>query len=302
MDIKQLNTLVTLHECGFNVTETAEKLFVVQSAVSQQLSRLEKELGTRLFVRAGKRLVGLTEAGQMVLDYAHDALIIRDNILAVGEDKEGEVTALRLGATHAQARYVLPAVIKEFRQRYPDSTFQIMQGTPSELVEMAVTDKVDMAICTEQLGQYPLLKAFSCYRWNRRLVAPEGHPVFSSKPMSLESICKYPLITYTYGFTGAEHIDSILNRAGLSPQIVLTAVDTDVIKTYVREELGVGIIAGMAWSGEDEGLQSFDLSGLLPWETTWVAYHRDKFLKSYQVHFLELITSMVLDNGVIRTA
>ncbi len=302
MDIKQLGTLVALVECGFNVTETAERLFVVQSAVSQQLSRLEKELGTQLIIRKGKRLVDLTEAGHAVLQYAQRLLVLRDSIHAVCEDQSHpQQGLLRIGATHAQARYILPLLVRRFRERYPQIGLQIQQGTPADLVEMALTGKVDLSICTEQLVDHPDLNALRCYRWNRCLVAPPGHPVFKRKPLSLEAICEYPLITYSFGFTGAGHIGSILSRAGLNPDIVLTAVDSDVIKTYVRENLGIGIIAQMAYSAEeDTDLKALPLDQLLPWETTWVAYSRDKFLRRHELYFIDLVTEKVLDNGKPR--
>ncbi|MGD9164063.1 MAG: LysR substrate-binding domain-containing protein, partial [Chromatiales bacterium] len=233
MELRQLTSLVTLAESGFNVTLAAEQLHLVQSAVSQHLARLEEELGTQLFVRKGKRLIALTAAGESVLNYARQALAIRENILAVGRDHVDESSGvLRIGTTHTQARYVLPAVIRAFRQLFPAVSLQIHQGTPKQLVEMALTDRVDFSICTEELGEHSTLTAIPCYRWNRGLIAPKGHPVLSQKPLSLESICNYPLITYTFGFTGANHMQTTFVRNGLQPNVVLTAADTDVIKTY----------------------------------------------------------------------
>lgn len=302
MELRQLNTLVALAESGFKVTEAAERLCLVQSAVSQHLARLEKELGTRVFVRKGKRLVGLTAAGERVLGYARQALAVRENILAVGRDHVDETHGvLRIGTTHTQARYVLPPVIRAFRQLYPSVSLQIHQGTPQELVEMAYSNRVDFSICTEELGDHSGLTAIPCYRWNRGLVAPKGHPVLKRRPLSLEAICEYPLITYTFGFTGAGHMQTTFARAGLRPEVVLSAVDTDVIKTYVRERLGVGLIASMAYSPEqDRDLALRDLSQLLPWETTWIAYHSDKYLRRFQQRFIDLLADMVLDNGVVK--
>jgi LysR family cys regulon transcriptional activator len=274
----------------------------VQSAVSQHLARLESELGTQIFVRKGKRLIALTAAGEEVLKYARQALSIRENILAVGRDHVEESSGvLRLGTTHTQARYVLPKVIRAFRQRFPAVSLQIHQGTPQQLVEMVLTDRVDLSICTEELGEHSSLNAIPCYRWNRSLIAPKGHPVLEQKPLSLESICRYPLITYTFGFTGAYHIQTTIARAGLRPNVVLTAADTDVIKTYVREGLGIGLIASMGYSPEqDQDLEARDLSHMLPWETTWVAYHKDKYLRRYQQIFIDLMDQMVLENGVSK--
>ena len=302
MELRQLTSLVALAESGFNVTQAAEQLCLVQSAVSQHLARLEEELGTQLFVRKGKRLIALTAAGEEVLNYARQALAIRENILAVGRDHVEESSGvLRIGTTHTQARYVLPAVIRAFRRIFPAVSLQIHQGTPRELVEMALRDRVDFSICTEELGEHSSLNAIPCYRWNRSLIALKEHPVFAGKPLSLESICSYPLITYTFGFTGASHMQNTFARAGLQPDVALTAADTDVIKTYVREGLGIGLIASMAYSPEqDRDLEMRDLSHMLPWETTWVAYHKDKYLRRYQQQFIDLLVEMVMENGVTK--
>jgi LysR family cys regulon transcriptional activator len=303
MELRQLTSLVALAESGFNVTLAAQQLHLVQSAVSQHLALLEQELGTQLFTRKGKRLIALTAAGEEVLNYARQALAIRENILAIGRDHVEESRGvLRLGTTHTQARYVLPSVIRAFRRTFPNVSVQIHQGTPQQLVEMVHTDRVDLSICTEELGEHSSLTAIPCYRWNRGLIAPKGHPVLAQKPLSLESICSYPLITYTFGFTGASHMQTTFARAGLQPNVVLTAADTDVIKTYVREGMGIGLIASMAYSPEqDQDLEMRDLSHMLPWETTWVAYHKDKYLRRYQQKFIDLMDEMVLENGVTKT-
>jgi LysR family cys regulon transcriptional activator len=302
MELRQLNSLVALEETGFNVTLAAKQLFLVQSAVSQHLAQLEQELGTQLFMRKGKRLIGLTAAGEEVLSYARQALAIRENILDIGREHVEEGSGLlRIGTTHAQACYVLPAVIRAFRKIFPKVNLQINQGTPQQLVELVATDRVDFSICTEELGEHSSLTAIPCYRWNRSLIALKGHPVLSEKPLSLEQICKYPLITYTFGFTGANHMQTTFARAGLQPNVVLTAADTDVIKTYVREGMGIGMIASMAYSPEqDRDLETRDLSHMLPWETTWVAYHKDKYLRRYQKKFIDLLEQLVLDNGVTK--
>jgi LysR family cys regulon transcriptional activator len=304
MELRQLNSLVALAESGFNVTSAAKQLYLVQSAVSQHLAQLEQELGTQLFVRKGKRLIALTAAGEEVLNYARQALAIRENILAVGQEHVEEGSGvLRIGTTHTQARYVLPSVIRAFRSTFPAVNLQINQGTPQELVEMALTDRVDFSICTEELGYHSSLTAIPCYRWNRSLITLKGHPVLTEKPLSLERICNYPLITYTFGFTGANHMQNTFARAGLQPNVVLSAADTDVIKTYVREGMGVGLIASMAYSPEqDRDLEVRDLSHMLPWETTWVACHKDKYLRRYQQRFIDLMNEMILDNGVANSA
>lgn len=301
MELRQLASLVAVVEANFNVTEAADRLHIVQSAVSQQLARLETELGTELFTRKGKRLISLTASGEKVLKYARQSLALRENILAVGRDHVDEDRGiLRIGTTHTQARYVLPPVIRAFREVFPEVALQIHQGTPQQLVEMALSDKVDFSICTEGLGDHPTLTAMPIYRWNRALIAPKRHAVLRSKPLGLESICKYPLITYTFGFNGSTHLKATFARSGLRPNIVLSAVDTDVIKTYVREGFGIGLIAQTAYSPTyDKDLSMRELSNVLPWETTWVAYHREKFLRRYQKSFIDLLDRMTVENGKI---
>ncbi len=301
MELRELKSFVAAVDCGLNVSQAAERLHLVQSAVSQHLARLEAELGTRLFVRQGKRLAALTPAGARVLDYARRALAIREDILTVGRDHVDEATGvLRIGTTHTQARYVLPPVIRAFRHTYPHIALQIHQGTPPQLADLAAADTVDFAICTEALAAHPALSTLPCYRWNRSLIAPLGHPVLERHPLSLELICEYPLITYVFGFTGSSRLRSTFARMALEPDVVLSAADTDVIKTYVREGLGVGLIATVAYSARtDADLAVRDLSHLFPWETTFIAYRRDKYLRRFQQHFIELLQRMVQSQGVV---
>jgi len=299
MELKQLRSLVALADSDLNVSRAAQRLHLVQSAVSQHLSRLERELGTRLFLRQGKRLTALTAAGERVLHYAREALSIRENILAVGRDHVNEdVGVLRLGTTHTQARYALPPVIRAFRADYPKVSLQINQSAPDQLAAMAADDSVDFAICTEALAEHGSLSVIPCYRWNRSLIAPFGHPLLQRRPLSLALLCEYPLISYTYGFTGAGSLRAAFARDGLQPDLVLGAADTDVIKTYVREGLGVGIIASLAYAPRfDADLALRDLSHLFPWETTLLAYRQDKYLRRFQQRFIDLLRAMVSDNG-----
>jgi len=298
MELRQLRSLVALSETGFNVTQAAEQLHLVQSAVSQHLSRLEEELGIVLFHRQGKRLTGITAAGEQVLLYARKTLADTENILAIGRDftQESQGT-LRLGTTHAQACYVLPPVLRAFRKTYPDIVVQIHQGNPKQLVEMAINDDVDLSICTEALADSPALEALNCYRWNRSLIALPGHPVLEQKPLSLETLCEYPIISYVSGFTGGSHFQKSFARLGLKPKVVLSAADTDVIKTYVREGFGIGIIVSFAHSEKnDNDLGVVDLSRLFPWETTRIAYNRDKYLRSYESHFIKIFQNGIANN------
>jgi len=300
MELRQLRSLVALSETGFNVTQAAERLHLVQSAVSQHLSRLEDELGVVLFNRQGKRLTGITAAGEKVLHYARKTLADTENILSIGRDfAEDMQGTLRLGTTHAQACYVLPPILRAFRKSYPDVVVQIHQGTPRQLVEMAIKDDVDLSICTEALGDSPALESINCYRWNRSLITLPDHPILKQHPLSLDTLCEYPIITYVSGFTGGSHFRKSFARLGLKPQVVLSAADSDVIKTYVRECFGIGIIVSFAYSEKnDSDLEVIDLSRLFPWENTRIAYIKDKYLRSYESHFITLFQKSIADNGV----
>lgn len=290
MELRQLKSLVMLVEMQFNVTRTAERLHLVQSAVTQHLKNLERELSTCLFIRHGKRLVGLTDAGELVLRHACEALRQTGNITAIGRDQvEEDQGVLRLGTTHTQARYVLPPVIQSFATAYPAVALQIHQGTPCQLVEMVLRDQVDLAICTEALGEESSMESIPCYRWNRGLIAPSGHPLCEQQVLTLEALCRYPIVTYVLGFTGRGNTSETFARAGLQPNVVLSAADTDVIKTYVRAGLGVGIIAALAYQPEEDiDLEIRDLCGLFPWEVTKIAYARDKYLRKYHQYFIDI--------------
>ncbi len=299
MELRQLRSLVALTETGFNVTQAAERLHLVQSAVSQHLSRLEEELGVVLFERQGKRLIGITATGKQVVNYARKTLANTENILAIGRDfSEESLGTLRIGTTHAQACYVLPSVLRMFRKTYPDIIVQIHQSNPKQLVEMTINNTVDISICTEALADAPGLKTLNCYRWNRSLIAPQGHPINDLHPLTLEALCEYPLISYLSGFTGANHLRKTFARLGLKPKVVLSAADTDVIKTYVREGFGIGIVVSSANSSMDADLEAQDLSRLFPWETTRVAYNQDKYLRHYESHFISLLQTGVANNGI----
>lgn len=300
MELRQLRSLVTLVEVQFNVSRTAERLHLVQSAVTQHLKCLETELGTQLFVRHGKRLVGLTDVGEQVFRHACEVLRQTGNIAAVGRDhREQQRGVLRLGATHTQTRYVLPPVIRRFTAAWPGVELQLHQGTPAQLVDMVLRDQVDLAICTEALAEEQCLQTIPCYRWNRCLIAPWSHPLLAVDRIGLEDLCGWPLITYVLGFTGSGGFSDSFARAGLSPKVVLSAADTDVIKTYVREGLGVGIVASLAWQpAEDADLAPRDLSHLFPWETTRIAFAKDKYLRRFHQHFVELFKAATRDIGV----
>lgn len=295
MELRQLQSLIKLIDCEFSVSKAADEMFVVQSAVSQHLKKLEDEIGADLFVRKGKRLIALTEIGERVAGYARTTLASVSSIHAIGKDYVSQNEGiLRIGCTHTQARYVLPPVIKAFNHAYSRVEVQIHQGNPKQLVQWASNDEVDLSICTEELAQSKQLSNTPCYRWNRSLITLPGHPLMDLPEIRLEDLCAYPLVTYVYGFTGRQHFSETFKAAGLSPHVVLSAADTDIIKTYVNEEMGIGIIASMGFDPADETwLEGRDISHLFPWEITRIAYLNDKYLRRYEQRFIDLLLDHV---------
>jgi LysR family cys regulon transcriptional activator len=305
MEIRQLQSLIKLIDCNFSVSKAADEMFLVQSAVSQHLKKLEEELGAELFIRRGKRLTGLTIIGDQVASHARVTLASVNSIRAIGYDHINQDEGiLRIGSTHTQARYVLPPVIKAFNYSYPRVELQIHQGTPKQLVQWAVNDEIDFSICTEELAESTQLTNIPCYRWNRSLITLADHPLLSIPKLNLAHLCDYPLITYVYGFTGRKTFSDTFAKSDLEPHIVLSAADTDIIKTYVQEGMGVGIIASMALDDrEDENFISRDVSHLFPWEISRIAYINDKFLRRYQKKFIDLFLDYVSrsdDNKIQR--
>jgi LysR family cys regulon transcriptional activator len=295
MDIRQLQTLINLIDNDFNVSGTAEKLFLVQSAVSQQLKRMEQELGFELFIRKGKRLTGLTPSGVEVETQARDALKAVKNIALIADEQRSKSQGdLRIGCTHTQARYILPPVIRLFNQTYPDIEFQIHQGTPRQLVEWASHDQVDFSICTEELAESRALDSIACYQWNRSLITRLDHPLQHKKSIGLGDLCEYPIITYVVGFTGRQHFNETFAEAGLKPNTVLSAADTDIIKTYVLDGLGIGVIASMAYDETvDKELAARDISHLFPAETTHIAFQKNKYIRRFQRTFIDIFLKTI---------
>lgn len=299
MDIRQLNTMITLIQCDFSVSKTAEKLFLVQSAVSQQLKRLEQELDAELFVRKGKRLTGLTELGRQVEKQAHDSLNAVNNIRLLADDyKNRSEGVLSIGCTHTQARYILPPVIRRFNQSFPNIELQMHQGNPKQLVQWAVDDQVDFSICTEELAESSKLESISCYRWNRCLITLPDHPLLKLKKITLNDLCQYPIITYVLGFTGRRDFNESFAREHLKPNIVLSAADTDIIKAYVLDGLGIGVIASMAYDENiDRTCVRRDLDHLFPWETTRIAFQKNKYIRHYQQTFIDLFLQLIREDS-----
>ncbi|MEJ8813736.1 CysB family HTH-type transcriptional regulator [Variovorax ureilyticus] len=288
MNFQQLRSVREAVRCGFNLTEVAHQLHTSQPGVSRQIRELEEELGIELFVRAGKRLTGLTEPGGHVLPIIERMLMESSNLRLAGQEFVARQTGLlSVAATHSQARYALPVAVQEFRAQFPDVKLHLHQGSPKQIAQMLLGGEVDVGIATEALGDYPQLVALPCYRWTHSVVVPPGHPLLSV-PLTLEALAKHPLITYDTGFTGRTRIDKAFEERGLSPNIVLTAMDADVIKTYAQLGMGVGVVAGIAYEAErDTQLRALDAGELFGIHLTKLAVRRGSYLRGYVHAFIE---------------
>jgi LysR family cys regulon transcriptional activator len=303
MKLQQLRYLAAVAQSDLNITAAAVKLRATQPAVSKQLKLLEDELGFSLFIRSGRTLVRITPPGERVLTHALKILREAHNIQGIAEDfiEQGR-GVLSIGTTHTQARYFLPRIIQEFRIRYPDVQFHLHQGTSEQIAAMAAVDRIDFALATgsqELFGHYVLLP---CYQWHRSIIVPAGHPLAGVAKPSLQDLAAFPIVTYVFSFTGPSSLTDIFGRAGLTPNVALTARDADVIKTYVRLGLGVGIVADMAVDPrEDRGLVSIDAAHLFPMHTTWIGFARDRLLRRHMYDFVSLVAPH-LDQALVDRA
>lgn len=290
MNIQQLRYVHEVARCGLNVSEAAEALFTSQPGVSKQIRQFEAELGIDIFVRHGKRLVGVTEPGKHILQIAERMLRDVDNLRQVGDEFSNESEgSLSIATTHTQARYALPAVVRAFLERYPRVKLSLHQGNPRQVSEMVLNGEADVAIATELIPDEPDLVTLPSHQWNRCIVAVPRHPILQEAPLTLEAIARYPLITYDDAFTGRSKVNKAFLGRGLKPNVVLTALDSDVIKTYVAMDLGIGILARMAWDPtEDRKLGMADASHLFESSTTRLGLRRNAFLRGYVYAFIEL--------------
>ena len=288
MKLQQLRYIWEVAHHDLNVSATAQSLFTSQPGISKQIRLLEDELGVEVFARSGKHLTHVTPAGEVILELAGEILRKADSIKRVAQEFSNEKTGtLSIGTTHTQARYVLPGIIKNFIQSYPDVSLQMQQGTPTQIAEMASEGSVDFAIATEALQLFSDLIILPCYRWNRCIVVPKDHPLAAMSKLTLEAVAEHPIVTYTFGFTGRSRLDDAFNSRGLVPKVVFTAVDSDVIKTYVRLGLGIGIIAGLAYDETlDTDLVKLDASHLFASSVTSLAFRKGTFLRGYMYDFI----------------
>ena len=290
MNLQQLRYIHEVARRGLNVSDAAEALFTSQPGVSKQIRLLEAELGVEIFARHGKRLVAVTEPGHAVLAIAERMLRDMDNLLQVGEEFSNESAGtLSIATTHTQARYVLPRVVRDFLQRYPKVRLELHQGNPQQVCDMVLGGAADIAIATEAIADSPDLVMLPCYQWNRCIVATPRHPILREQPLTLEAIARYPLITYDDAFTGRGQINKAFLGRGLKPNVVLTAIDSDVIKKYVEMDLGIGILARMAYDvDEDRRLGMVDASHLFESSTTRIGIRRNAWLRGFVYAFIEL--------------
>jgi len=290
MNLQQLRYVREVARCGLNVSDAAESLYTSQPGVSKQIRLLEEELGVEIFVRRGKRIVEMTEPGRQVLAIADRLLRDIDNLKQVGSEFSDQATGrLAIATTHTQARYALPRVIQQFAQRYPGVRLSLRQGSPTEICRYVIAGEADIAIATEAIEHYEELVMLPCYQWNRCVVAPPDHPILKARPLTLEAIARFPIVTYDFAFAGRSQINKAFAARDLSPNVVLTAIDTDVIKTYVALGLGIGIIASMAYDRDaDKGLLAVDAAHLFESATTRIGLRRNDYLRGYTYAFIEL--------------
>ncbi len=288
MKLQQLRYIWEVSKHDLNVSVTAQTLYTSQPGISKQIRLLEDELGVEIFSRSGKHLTRVTPAGEAILKITGEILSKVETIKQVAlEFSDEEKGSLSIATTHTQARYALPAVIEKFIANYPDVSLHMHQGTPIQISEMAADGTVDFAIATEALELFSDLIMMPCYKWNRCIVVPEGHPLTKLSVLTLEDVARYPIVTYVFGFTGRSKLDDAFLSRGLSPKVVFTAADADVIKTYVRLGLGVGIVAKMACQDDNKGLVSLDASHLFEPSITKIGFRKGTFIRGYMYDFIQ---------------
>ncbi len=289
MNLQQLRYVRETVRQGLNLTEAANALFTSQPGVSKQIRELEDELGVEIFERRGKRFVGLTEPGRQIVQIVDRVLHELDNLKQVGKEfADQESGNLTIATTHTQARYALPPVVTEFRRRYPRVHLSLLQGNPPAIAQMVKRGEADIAIATESLDDFPELLALPGYQWHHCVVVPPAHPLLALERVALEDLARYPIITYSPEFTGRSHINEAFAAKGLAIDIVLTAIDSDVIKTYTELGLGVGIVAAMAFDAvRDRGLRAIDAQHLFRTNTTRIAVRRGGYLRGFAYEFIE---------------
>ncbi len=300
MNFQQLRIIRETVRRSFNLTEVANALHTSQSGVSKHIKDLEDELGVELFVRKGKRLLGLTEPGQELVGIVERILLDTQNIKKLGQQfSDKDKGRLAVATTHTQARYALPKVVTAFKKEFPKVNLVLHEAGPTEIVSMLLNGQADIGVATEALVDAAELVTFPYYSWHHGIVVPAGHPLQAEKKVSLEALAEYPLVTYQQGFTGRGRIDDAFAAAGLEPEIIIAALDADVIKAYVELGLGVGIIASMAFdAARDPGLRLLDARHLFKENTSRIAVRRGSYLRGYTLRFIELCSAELTEARV----
>jgi len=305
MKLQQLIYIREVARRGLNVSAAADVLHTAQPGVSSQIRLLEDELNVQIFERNGKRLVGVTEPGRQILEFVERVLQEVDNIKKVSDEYSDESGGrLIVATTHTQARYALPPVVKRFKEKYPEVRLELQQGSPGHAAELAAKGQVDVAIATEAIPDFPDLVMLSCCDWNRCVVCPPDHPLLGVQPLTLKALAQYPLVTYDFAVAGRTKINKAFEEAGLEANVVLTAIDSDVIKTYVELGLGVGVLAKMAFDPvRDSNLRAIDASHLFEASTTRIGIRRGAFLRRYVYEFIEMfaphLTRSVIEQAML---
>jgi len=290
MKLQQLRYLTEVVRRGLNVSEAADALHTSQPGVSKQIRALEDELGIQVFVRHGKRLVSITEPGKAVVAIAERILSEAQNLRRAGEEfANDQLGTLTIAATHTQARYALPKAVAAFKRRYAKVKLVIHQGNPTQICEQVLTGEADLCVATEAIAEYPELVSMPVYQWNRCVVVPPKHALLKAAPLTLEKLAQYPIVTYDFAFANRSLVEKAFENRGLHPNVVLTALDSDVIKTYVELGLGIGILAKMAFDPKrDIDLRAIDASHLFESSTTRLGIKRNAYLRRYTYEFIEL--------------
>jgi len=304
MKLQQLRYICEVARQNLNLSNAAEALFTSQPGISKQIRSLEEELGVDIFVRHGKRVVAVTEPGKAILEISQRVLKDVENLKQVGEEfTEEDNGRLTIATTHTQARYALPHVIQRFTKRYPGVRLSLRQGSPTQISELVTSGEADIAIATEAIELYQDLVMLPCYEWNRCVLVQPGHPLLKAKKLTLEAMASFPIITYDFAFTGRSRMNQAFTDKGLTPNVVLTAIDADVIKTYVELGLGIGIVAMMAYDPKrDTHLRAMDASHLFEPSTTRIGIRKNSYLRGYTYEFIEMfaphLTRKVVDDAM----
>ena len=290
MNLQQLRFFNEIVRQGLKISDAASALYTSQPGISKQIKLLEEELGIEIFVRNGKRIVAITEPGKAVLAIAQRMLHDAENLKQVAQEFHSQGSGnLTIATTHTQARYALPPTVKQFIKRYPDVKLGLHQGNPTQIAEQVLSGEADIGIATESLALYDDLVTLPCYEWNHCVIAPPNHPLLAEKKLTLAKIAQYPIITYDFAFSGRGKINAAFEAANIQPNIALTAIDADVIKTYVELGLGIGILAKMAFIPErDKHLRMIDAGHLFKPSTTRIAIRKNEYLRGYTYDFIEL--------------